>query len=131
LIPKDPDIDNLVGQVRQAPGRICVRIASGHDFKVLRDGGHERILAAAGKHRVPVMIYPGGEHQSLTSYVRKFDGVQFIIDHLGIGVERATLPNQLQTTIDQLLGYANILTSRSNGDMRRGSRGSPFPIAIC
>jgi L-fuconolactonase len=55
--PNDPDIDDLVGRVRKAPGRLCVRIASGHDFKVLREGGHERILAAASKHRVPVMIY--------------------------------------------------------------------------
>ena len=104
--PNDPDIDDLVGRVSKAPGRLCVRIASGHDFKVLREGGHERILAAASKHRVPVMIYPGGEHQSLTIYVRNFDGVQFIIDHVGMGVDRAVLPNQLQTTIDQLLTYA-------------------------
>jgi L-fuconolactonase len=104
--PNDPDIDDLVGQVRKATGQICVRIASGHDFKVLREGGHERILAAASKHRVPVMIYPGGEHPTLTNYVRKFDSVQFIIDHVGMGVERAALPNQLQTTIDQLVAYS-------------------------
>jgi hypothetical protein len=104
--PTDPDIDDLVGRVRKAPGRLCVRIASGHDFKVLREGGHEGILAAASKHRVPVMIYPGGEHQTLTNYVRNFDSVQFIIDHVGMGVDRAALPDQLQTTIDQLLAYS-------------------------
>jgi hypothetical protein len=27
----------------------------------------------------------------LTNYVRKFDNVHFIIDHVGMGVERATL----------------------------------------
>jgi L-fuconolactonase len=104
--PSDPAIDDLVAQARKAPGCLCLRIASGLDFKVMREGGHERVLAAAGKHRVPVMIYPGGEHQTLTNYVRKFDGVQFIIDHVGMGVDRAALPNQLQTTIDQLLTYA-------------------------
>jgi predicted TIM-barrel fold metal-dependent hydrolase len=104
--PTDPAIDELVAQVRQAPGRVCVRIASGHDLKVLREEGHERVLAAASKYDVPVMIYPGGEHQPLTNYVRKFDRVQFIIDHVGMGIERATLPNQLETTIEQLLTYA-------------------------
>jgi len=104
--PNDPEVDDLMAQVGKAPGRICTRIASGHDFKVMREGGHERILHAAGKHGVPVMIYPGGEHAAVTAYVRKFDTVQFIIDHCGMGVERATLPNHLESTIDQLLAYA-------------------------
>ncbi len=60
--PNDPEIDDPMAQVRKAPGRICIRIASGFDFKIMRQGGHERILAAAGKHGVPVMIYPGGEY---------------------------------------------------------------------
>jgi predicted TIM-barrel fold metal-dependent hydrolase len=104
--PNDPEIDDLMAQVRTAPGRLCVRLASGFDLKVLREGGHERILAAAGKHSVPVMVYPGGEYTALTNYVTKFDRVQFIIDHVGMGVERATLPNQLQATIDHLLAFA-------------------------
>jgi len=97
----------------------------------MREGGHGRVLAAASKYRVPVMIYPGGEHQTLTDYVRKFDSVQFIIDHVGMGVDRAALPNQLQTTIDQLLTYARYLNVAIKGDMRRGCRESPFPIATC
>lgn len=104
--PNDPEIDDLMAEVRKAPGRICARIASGFDFKVLQQGGHDRILAAAGKYNVPVMIYPGGEHPALTNYVRKFEHVQFVIDHLGMGVERASLPNQQQQTIDQLIEYA-------------------------
>jgi len=102
----DPEIDDLMAQVRKAPGRLCVRLASGHDLKILHEGGHERILAAAGKHGVPVMIYPGGDHPALTNYVRKFDSVQFIIDHVGMGVDRAALPGQLETTIDNLLAYS-------------------------
>ena len=104
--PSDPEIDSLMAEVRKAPGRLCVRLASGFDSKILREGGHQRILAAAGKHGVPVMIYPGGEHTALTNYVRKFDSVQFIIDHVGMEVERAALPGQLETTIERLLTYA-------------------------
>ncbi len=104
--PNDPDIDDLMAQVGKAPGRICTRIASGFDLKILREGGHERVLAAAGKHGVAVMIYPGGEHLAVTNYVRKFDGVQFIIDHVGMEVERAELPDRPGATIDQLLAYA-------------------------
>jgi len=104
--PNDPEVDDLMGEVRKAPGRLCVRIGSGFDLKVLREGGHERLLKAAGRHGVPVMIYPGGEHAPLMAYVRKFDTVPFIIDHCGMGVDRATLPNQLESTIDQLIAYA-------------------------
>jgi L-fuconolactonase len=104
--PNDPEIDDLMGQVRKAPGRLGVRLASGYDLKLLLEGGHERILAAAGKHSVPVMIYPGGYYEPLTNYVRKFDSVQFIIDHVGMGVDRAALGNQLRITIDHLLTYA-------------------------
>jgi L-fuconolactonase len=104
--PNDPEIDDLMAQVRKTPGRICTRIASGFDMKIMRERGHQRILAAAGKHGVPVMVYPGDEHSALTDYVRKFDNVKFIVDHVGMGVERATLPNQLETTINQLLTYA-------------------------
>jgi L-fuconolactonase len=104
--PNDPELDDLMAQVGKAPGRICTRIASGFDMKLMREGGHERVLTAAGKQGVPVMIYPGDEHPAATAYVRKFDGVQFIIDHCGMGVDRATLPNALESTIDRLLEYA-------------------------
>jgi predicted TIM-barrel fold metal-dependent hydrolase len=105
--PNDPEIDDLMGQLRKSPGRLCARIASGVDFKVMRERGHGRVLAAASKHGVPVMIYPGDQHEILTSYVRSFDKVQFIIDHVGMGVDRAALPGQLESTIQQLLSYAN------------------------
>jgi predicted TIM-barrel fold metal-dependent hydrolase len=105
--PNDLEIDDLMAQVRRAPGRLCTRIASpAFDLKVMREGGHERILAAAGKHGVPVMIYPGGQYAALTNYVRKFDDVQFVIDHVGMVMERAAMPGQLEITIDQLLTYA-------------------------
>jgi predicted TIM-barrel fold metal-dependent hydrolase len=104
--PNDPELDHLMAQVGKVPGRICTRIASGHDLKVLGQGGHEPILAAAGKYGVPVMIYHGGQHEAAIAYVRKFDNVQFIIDHCGMGVERATLPDRLESTINQLIEYA-------------------------
>jgi predicted TIM-barrel fold metal-dependent hydrolase len=126
--PNDPEIDELMGQVRQAPGRVCVRIASGFDFKILREGGHQRVLTAAGKHNVPVMIYPGDEHEAVTAYVRKFDSVQFIIDHVGMGVERASLSDRQDATIDQLIAYARYPNAAVKwGHAPRLSR-QPFPF---
>jgi predicted TIM-barrel fold metal-dependent hydrolase len=128
--PYDPEIDDLMAQVRKAAGRICIRIASGFDFKIMRQGGHERILAAAGKHGVPVMIYPEGEYPALTNYVSKFDSVQFIIDHVGMGVERARLYRtswrQLSTSLSPV---QNTPTWRSNEGMPPGSLVNLFRIA--
>lgn len=52
------------------------------------------------------MAYPGGDHPAFTNYVRKFDSVQFIIDHVGMEVDRAVEPGRLESTIEQLLTYA-------------------------
>src|SRR5690349_372351 len=60
--PNDPELDALMAQVGKAPGRVCMRIGSGLDMKLMREGGHARVLTAAGKQGVPVMIYPGDEH---------------------------------------------------------------------
>jgi hypothetical protein len=38
--PNDPEIDHLVAQASKTPGCLCSRIASGLDFKVMREGGH-------------------------------------------------------------------------------------------
>jgi amidohydrolase family protein len=104
--PDDSEIDSLVARASKAAGSVCLRIASGLDFKVLKIGGHGKVLDAALKYKMPVMIYPGDEHRTLTEYVRTYPGVKFIIDHVGMGVERAALPNQLQSTIETLLTYA-------------------------
>jgi len=34
--PADPEIEDLMAEVRKAPGRLCVRLASGFDSKILR-----------------------------------------------------------------------------------------------
>jgi hypothetical protein len=63
------------------------------------------------------MIYPGGEHPARTNYIRKLDSVQFIVDHVGMGVDRAARPDHLNSTIDQVLAYAKYPTWPSNGDV--------------
>jgi hypothetical protein len=54
--PDDPAIDRLVAQASKATGCVCVRIASGLDFKILKTGGHGKVLDAALKYTMPVMV---------------------------------------------------------------------------
>ncbi len=104
--PNDHEVDDQVAQVRQAPNRLCIRVASGLDIKALSSGAHEHILSAAAKYDVPVMIFAGSEHAPVRRYVEKFDRVQFIIDHVGMTVAPGGQPDPLEATIDRLIGYA-------------------------
>jgi L-fuconolactonase len=104
--PNDREVDDQIAQIRQVPGRLCLRIASGLDIKALPSRAHEHILSAAAKSDVPVMIYAGNEHAVVTGYVEKFDRVQFIIDHVGMAVGLGGQPDPLKTTIDRLITYA-------------------------
>src|SRR6516165_9900688 len=105
--PSDQEVDGQVAAVRQAPNRLCIRIASGLDIKALPSGSHERILSAAAKYDVPVMIYAGSEHAAVRKYVEQFERVQFIIDHVGMAVGLGGQPDSLELTMDRLIGYAN------------------------
>jgi L-fuconolactonase len=104
--PNDQEVEEQVAQVRKAPNRLCIRIASGLDMKALPSGAHEHILSAAAKYDVPVMIFAGSEHAAVRKYVEKFDRVQFIIDHVGMAVNFSGEPIPLEATIDRLIGYS-------------------------
>ena len=104
--PSDLEVEAQVAELRQAPNRLCIRIASGLDLKALPSGAHEHILSAAAKYDVPVMIYAGSEHAAVTRYVEKFDHIQFIIDHVGMAVGLGGQPDPLEATIDRLITYA-------------------------
>jgi predicted TIM-barrel fold metal-dependent hydrolase len=101
--PGDLEVEDQIAQIRQVPGRLGLRIASGLDLKALPSGAHEHILSSAAKYDVPVMIYAGNEHASVTRYVEKFDRVQFIIDHVGMAVGLGGQPDPMETTIDRLI----------------------------
>ena len=125
--PNDQDVEDQIAEVRQAPNRVCLRIASGWDMKALPSGGHEHILSAAAKYDVPVMIYAGSEHAAVRKYVEKFDRVQFIIDHCGMAAGLGGQPDPLEATIDRLVAYAKYPhVSVKWGHAPRLSR-EPFP----
>ena len=68
------------------------------------------MLTAAGRHQVPVMIYPALRYEALMRYVRSFDDVLFIIDHCGLSVREGfdgrSLPNPADFYIDALMQFA-------------------------
>jgi predicted TIM-barrel fold metal-dependent hydrolase len=106
LDPDDPAMDDLMARIAATPGAVCVRT---HDGDCMEAGGDAAMLAAAGRHGVPVMIYPAQRHNALMRYVRQFDDVLFIIDHCGLSVQEGfggPLPQPAAFYIDALMQYA-------------------------
>lgn len=103
----DPEMDHLMAQIAATPGAVCVRT---HDGDRMEAGGDAAMLAAAGRYRIPVMIYLAQHHEALMRYVRTFDDVLFIIDHCGLSVREGfggrTLPHPAAFYIDALMQYA-------------------------
>ena len=106
LDPDDPEMDDLMATIAATPGAVCVRT---HDSDRMEAAGDAAMLVAAGRHGVPVMIYPALRHQALMRYVRQFDDVLFIVDHCGISVQEGFgggLPEPAAFYIDALMQYA-------------------------
>jgi predicted TIM-barrel fold metal-dependent hydrolase len=103
----DPEMDELMKRVAATPGAVCVRT---HNRDPMETTGNAAMLAAAGRHGVPVMIHPHQRHEALMSQVREFANVQFIIDHCGLPVQEAfggrPLPQPAAVYIDALMQYA-------------------------
>lgn len=86
LDPAAPDIDEQVGEWASDP-RTC-----GLRFLVLSDehrgqllGGHfDAYLGACRRHGVPVSVYAAGNLDALGETIRRFDGLVWTIDHLGL-----------------------------------------------
>jgi predicted TIM-barrel fold metal-dependent hydrolase len=105
--PADPALDDRMAAFAASPHVRCVRIT---DPAGLDRGIHRAVLAAAGRHAMPVMLLAADRHDAALRYIREFDDVQFVIDHVGMevsvlvamGAERP--PPSVY--VDRLLAYA-------------------------
>lgn len=84
----DPELDQQVAAVRQRPGGAALRIVPIPEtgaVERLSKGEFEPFFAAAERHRVPVFCWVPGRSHLLVPYVKQFAGLQFIVDHCGVG----------------------------------------------
>jgi predicted TIM-barrel fold metal-dependent hydrolase len=104
--PDDREMDDVMAQIAATPGAVCVRTV---DVNRLEAGGDVAMLTGAGRHGVPVMIYPAQHLEALSRYARRFDDVLFIIDHCGLAVQEAfggrPFPEPPAFYIDALMQY--------------------------
>ncbi|PSH62138.1 amidohydrolase family protein [Phyllobacterium sophorae] len=83
---RDPDLDDMVGSVRSVPGRLGIRIDQ-PSADTLRDGGHDKLFAAAEKYNVPTWVILPNRLKEIEPYVRRFQTLPFVIDHAGMPLE--------------------------------------------
>jgi L-fuconolactonase len=105
--PDDPELDGVVADIAATAGAVCLRIFGVERFEA---GADTPTLAAADRHRVPVMVYAAGHHEAVLRYVRAFPSLQFVIDHCGMAVNEVSQPGgparPASEHIDALLPYA-------------------------
>jgi predicted TIM-barrel fold metal-dependent hydrolase len=80
------DVDERVDAFKATPYAVGLRIIVVSDAVAdqVRDGAYGRLLSACQEHGMPVCIFPPGYLPVVASLAEEFDGVQFIIDHLGL-----------------------------------------------
>ncbi|WP_192385193.1 amidohydrolase family protein [Mesorhizobium silamurunense] len=103
--PRDPDVDEMVAAVRSVPGRLGFRVDQPAP-ETLRDGGHDRLFAAAQRCEVPAWVILPNRLPELTPYIERFEGVQFVIDHAGMPLNWDKLDPHRFQPLQNLLALA-------------------------
>src|SRR5579859_6964017 len=143
---KDPEVERIVGEVRQKPGALCMRIVPIPDtgeVAALERGEFEPLFAAAERSRVPVFAWLPARSHLLVPYLRKFPRLLFVLDHCGVGVApphtgqiAPTLASSMTPTraarvaqLDQVLDlaqYPNLALKWSHAPTLLSEQGYPY-----
>ncbi len=101
----DPDLDALIASVRHTPGRLALRVTpwTPEGFERFAAGEDAPIFAAAERHGVPVFVLLPGRTRDLRPYLARFPDVQVIVDHCGVRLPTAPVPD------DRFEGFADVL----------------------
>jgi len=126
--PTDPGIESWVETLTAAPGFKALRILTftPAEGAVFADGGCDRLLRVAEKHRLPVFVNCPGRVPQLVQYAERFPGVQFVIDHCG--VDFSAPPGQ--ASIDDALAMArfpNVAYKWAHAQSFLSTAAYPFP----
>ena len=82
----DPDLSNLMADMRRRPGCVAMRIEPTpqvEEIEPFRNGAYDAYFEAARKCGMPVFVRMTREAELVEPYLRKFPDVQFILDHCG------------------------------------------------
>jgi L-fuconolactonase len=113
----DPDLDQTVADLAAMPGLRCLRVDPMPwlpDIDAFADGRYMPVFEAARRHDLPVFVWSNGPYlPAVEQYLRRFDDLRLIIDHLGAvgadpGVTGADRYAELERTLALGARYENL-----------------------
>jgi L-fuconolactonase len=96
--PIDPDVEELMADVRKKPGALCLRIVpipEAGELDLYERGGFDTLFASAERHQVPIFAWFPGRAHLLVPTLEKFPNLQLILDHCGVSRTESDLAHQL------------------------------------
>jgi L-fuconolactonase len=154
--PDDPDIESVIGGLRDRPGRLALRLlpyvpvhpdrgevpeigeAVAQYSATIRGGAYDRYLALAEQHAIPLFIQvngigtPGDLH--LVEWIlRRHPGLPLVLDHMGVALPGG--PGSRPQRFDQfddiaaLARYDNLFVKWGHAP-RLSEEGYPYPDVL-
>jgi L-fuconolactonase len=84
---RDPEVDDLVADVAGNPHQLCLRVAPKEptgQLEAFTTGGYDRLLSAAERHGVPIMLWVPTALDHAAAVARRYSGLGIVMDHCGI-----------------------------------------------
>ena len=126
--PNDPDLEELMAQVHQKPGAVCLRIVpipEVGEVELFERGGYEKLFAAAETNRVPIFAWFPGRSHLLIPYLEKFPRLPVILDHCGVSRAEGNHAGQLERVFE-LAKYPNLALKWCHAPSHLSQTGYPF-----
>jgi predicted TIM-barrel fold metal-dependent hydrolase len=106
--PNDPAVVDTIDDWAATKGRVAIRIMMTPEVSTdAADPGINRVLAAAGRHGLPVNLLCRGRWDQVSELARRNPGTRLVIDHLGLNQPfEPPVPDQPFAELPGLLGLA-------------------------
>ncbi len=114
-----PDVEDRVERWKADPVAVGLRILILSDVHrdQLAGGYFDRLLDAAQANRVPITVFPPGYLPSIAEAARRYPGIQWVVDHLGIAQPPLMTPDpepfQRLSELIALAQYPNVAVKMS------------------
>ncbi|SFF76894.1 Amidohydrolase [Novosphingobium sp. CF614] len=86
---RDPDLEGVMRLIAAEPGARGFRMLatwSMEEAQVLASGGYDEVFGIAQDIGLPICLFVPGHVEHLPQYLRKFPRLQFVLDHIGMGM---------------------------------------------
>jgi predicted TIM-barrel fold metal-dependent hydrolase len=130
--PIDPDLEELMANVRAQPGAVCLRIVpipEAGELDLYLQGGFDAMFAAAERHQVPIFAWFPGRSRLLIPTLEKFPNLQLILDHCGVSRSEPNVAAQLDDVL-ALSKYPNLALKWCHAPSQMSREAYPFRDVI-